>query len=322
MEPAAIEARGLAKVFPNGVVAVNDFDLAVRHGSVYGLIGRNGSGKTTALRLLLGLLRADHGDARVLGWDLWQAPRGVRQQVVYVSQTERLPGAMTLEALGRCLTRVNSRWSGVRARSLAKQWDLPWSRAIYSLSDGEQRRAALLLAFAAGPRVLVLDEPAAGFDPVARRELLEQVLEAATQNDGCTVLLSTHVIGDLERMADHIGIMDHGRLALSSPLEDLLNQIKRVQVIFDGEEAPAQFAVPGALRTCRTGAVCNAIVRWTGHGELEALRGAVNARVQIFPIGLEDIFIELFGKGGHSGEAPHSDQQYHATPHAISQPGG
>lgn len=301
MDEPAIEARGLSKVFPNRVVAVNEFDLAVPRGAVCGLIGRNGSGKTTVLRLLLGLLRPDQGEARVLGWDFWRAPRRVRQQVVYVSQTERLPGAMPLGELDACMARLNPRWDRAQARALTRRWDLPWDRALHSLSDGEQRRAALALAFAARPRALVLDEPAAGFDPVARRELLDQILDAVTQSDGCTVLLSTHVVGDLERMADHIGIMDHGRLALSSRLEDLLNHVKRVQVIFEGEEVPAEFAVPGALRTGRSGAVCNAIVRWSSDGELEALRQTANARVQVFPIGLEEIFLELFGKPAREG---------------------
>jgi ABC-2 type transport system ATP-binding protein len=154
---------------------------------------------------------------------------------------------------------------------------------------------ALLLAFAARPQVLVLDEPAAGFDVVARRELVDQVLDAVSRSNGCTVLLSTHAISDLERMSDYIGIMDQGRLAMSARLEDLLSQIKRVQVIFEGDQAPEQFAIPGAWREHRAGAVCQAIVRWRNAGELEALRASTRARVQVFPIGLEDLFIELFG---------------------------
>jgi acetoin utilization transport system ATP-binding protein len=172
---------------------------------------------------------------------------------------------------------------------------LPLKRPVGSLSNGEQCRAALLLAFAGRPEVLVLDEPAAGFDVVARRELVNQILDAVTWSDGCTVLLSTHVIGDLERIADHIGIIHQGRLALSAQLEDLLNHTKRVQVIFETEELPVQFIIPGALRTRREGVVLNAIVQWTGDSELDALRASTDARVQVFPVGLEEIFMELFG---------------------------
>jgi ABC-2 type transport system ATP-binding protein len=313
MSAVIIEARSLTKIFSDGIVAVKDLDLTVKRGAVYGLIGRNGSGKTTILRLLLGLLQPDRGVARILGEDFWQASHSVRERAAYVSQTQRLPVGMTLEDLCRCQQRFNQRWDQDHARALAKRWGLPWKRLVGGLSNGEQRKTALLLAFAGRPEVLVLDEPAAGFDSVARRDLVDQILEAMTQSNGCTVLLSTHIIGDLERLADHIGIIDRGRMALSARLEDLLNQTKRVQVIFDADEAPAHFAIPGALRTHRTGAVLNALVRWTNDSELDALRASTNVRVQVFPIGLEEIFMELFGNGNSANEEYATFPFLHAT---------
>jgi ABC-type multidrug transport system ATPase subunit len=313
MSAAVIEARGLTKTFSGGIVAVKDLHLAVERGAVYGMIGRNGSGKSTTLRLLLGLLQPDQGSASILGHDFWRAPHSARERAAYVSQSQRLPGGLTLEDLCRCQQRFNRRWDPDHARSLAKRWELPWKRPVGSLSDGEQRKAALLTAFAGRPEVLVLDEPAAGFDPVARRELVDQILEALTQGDGCTVLLSTHLIGDLERMADHIGILDRGRVALSARLEDLLNETRRVQVIFDAEEAPAHFAIPGALRVHRTGAVLNAIVRWTSENELDALRASTGARIQVFPINLEEIFMELFGNRNDADGVQETTPLLHAT---------
>ena len=301
MSAAIIETNGLTKTFRNGVVAVNELDLEVERGAVYGLMGRNGSGKTTTLRLLLGLLQPDRGRARVLGWDFWRAPRSVRTRAAYVSQTQQLPASRSLEELDRCLKRYNEQWDPGHARALANAWDLPWKRPLGCLSSGEQRKAAILLAFAGRPEVLVLDEPAAGFDLVARRELVAQIVDAITQGDGCTVLLSTHLIGDLERVADHIGVIDSGRMAMSERLEDLLNRTKRVQVIFEYEPAPAHFAIPGAVRTWRAGSVVNAIVQWADRGELNALRDSTTARVQVFPMGLEEIFIELFGHDARNG---------------------
>lgn len=313
MSEPVIEARQLTKTFSDAIIAVKDLDLLVKRGAVYGLIGRNGSGKTTALRLLLGLLRADHGTAKILGWDFWQAPRVVRQRVAYVSQTQRLPGGMTLEDLCRCLRQFNQKWDQDHARTLSNLWDLPWRRPVGSLSNGEQCRAALLLAFAGRPEVLVLDEPAAGFDLVARRDLVNQILDAVTQSDGCTVLMSTHIIGDLERIADHIGFVDRGRLVLSTPLEDLLNQTKRVQMIFETETLSTQFAIPGAVRTRREGVVLNAIVHWTNGSELEVLRASTDARIQIFPVSLEDIFMELFGNENPNAAEPASILSLYAT---------
>src|SRR5580765_3653247 len=300
MNAAVIETNGLTKTFRDGAVAVNELDLKVERGAVYGLMGCNGSGKTTTLRLLLGLLQPDRGRARVLGWDFWRAPRSVRTRAAYVSQTQHLPAGRSLEELDRCLRRFNEQWDPSHARALANAWGLPWKRPLGCLSSGEQRKAAMLLAFAGRPEVLVLDEPAAGFDLVARRELVAQIVDAITQGDGCTVLLSTHLIGDLERVADHIGIIDSGRMAISAPLEDLLNRTKRVQVIFQDEDPPVHFAIPGALRTRRAGPVVNAIVQWADRGELNALRDSTSARVQVFPMGLEEIFIELFGHGARN----------------------
>jgi len=300
MNAVVIKTSGLTKTFRDGVVAVNELDLEIERGAVYGLMGRNGSGKTTTLRLLLGLLQPDHGSARVLGWDFWRAPRSVRTRAAYVSQTQQLPAGRTLEELSRCLKRLNEQWDPGFARSLADAWGLPWKRPLGCLSSGEQRKAAILIAFACRPEVLVLDEPAAGFDLVARRELVAQIVEAITRGD-CTVLVSTHLIGDLERVADHIGVIDSGRMAMSERLEDLLSRTKRVQVIFEGEQPPPHFVVPGAVRTRWAGPVANAIVQWTDRGEMNALRDSTNARIQVFPMGLEEIFIELFGHDARNG---------------------
>lgn len=294
-----IEARGLTKTFSAGVVAVTDLDLAIKAGAVYGLIGRNGSGKTTTLRLLLGLLLPDRGTAKVLGCEFWRAPHEARQRVAYVSQTQRLPGGASLEDLSRQLKRFYNRWDRDHARSLAESWGLPWRRPVGGMSSGEQRQAALLLAFASRPELLILDEPAAGFDPLARRALLDQILDTMTRSDGCTILLSTHIIPDLERIADHVGMMDHGRLGLSARLDDLLDCTKRVQVIFEEDECPVNFAVPGALRTMTSGAVVSSIVRWPNGNELDMLRASTGARVQVFPVGLEEIFLALFGDHSH-----------------------
>src|SRR6266540_3935075 len=260
MNEPVIQARDLTKTFRGGIVPVNGLDLEVRRGAVYGLVGRNGAGKTTLLRLALALLTPDRGSVTVLGSDLRYAARSLRSLVAYVSQTQQLQGWMTLEELCRCVGRFYLKWDKAYAQALAANWGLPWKRPVGSLSSGEQRKAAILLAFAGRPEVLVLDEPAAGFDLVARRELVAQIVDAITQGDGCTVLLSTHLVGDLERVADHIGVIDGGRMAVSERLEDLLNRTKRVQVIFEDEQPPAHFAIPGALCTRRAGPVVNAIV--------------------------------------------------------------
>ena len=295
MNDFAIEAADLTKTFPGGVVAVNGLDLAVPRGSVYGLIGRNGAGKTTTLRLLMGLLRPDRGAARVLDRDLWTAPREARARVAYVSQAQQLHAWMTLVELARYVSPFYPRWDDEEAGRLADRFGIPDDYPVGYLSGGEQRKVAILLALATRPDVLLLDEPAAGLDPVARRQLVDELIEAVSRGDGMTVLFSTHILTDLERVAEHVGIMDRGHLVTSSRLEDIRSSTKRVQVIFEGSAAPADFAIPGALRSRAEGPVVTAIVRLADDAQLEPVRRIPGARVNVFPLGLEDIFIELFG---------------------------
>ena len=298
-----IEARNLTKTFRGGVVAVSGLDLRVNAGSVYGLIGRNGAGKTTTLRLLMGLLRPDAGEARVLGADLWTAPREVRQRVGYVSQSQQLPGWMTLDELCRCNTSFYRRWDPDLAHRLTRRWELPHKRPVSQLSGGEQRQAAILLALAARPEVLFLDEPAAGLDPIARRALLSSLVDSLTQETGCTIMFSTHHIGDLERIGDCIGMMDRGRIVRSLRLDDWLQRVKRVQVVFQSDDVPAGFEIPGARQLRCEGPVATAVVEFVNDDQLRSLRAIPGARVNVFPMNLEEIFIEWFERPQTPDEA-------------------
>ena len=291
---AVISARNLSKTFRGGVVAVSGLDLDVPAGSVYGLIGRNGAGKTTTLRLLMGLLRPDSGEARVLGADLWQAPREIRQRVGYVSQSQQLPGWMTLDELCRSNACFYGRWDEALAQRLARRWELSRKRPIAHLSGGEQRQAAILLALAAQPEVLFLDEPAAGLDPIARRALLAGLVDCLTQESGCTIMFSTHHIGDLERIGDRVGMMDRGRIVKSLRLDEWLDRVRRVQVVFNTDTVPHGFSIPAARRIRIEGPVATAVVELANEDQLTPLRSIPGARVNVFPMNLEEIFIEWF----------------------------
>jgi ABC-2 type transport system ATP-binding protein len=155
---------------------------------------------------------------------------------------------------------------------------------------------SVALALAARPEVLLLDEPAAGLDPVARRELIDVLVDILASGEGCTVLFSTHILSDLERIAEQVGIMDRGRIVTAASLDDLQSHTRRVQVIFPGDRAPDGFAVPGALRTTVEGPVVTAVARLDSETQPDAVRAVEGVRVQVFPLGLEDIFIALFGR--------------------------
>lgn len=294
--PTVIETVSLTKSYGRDVVAVSALDLRIEAGSVYGLIGRNGAGKTTTLRLLMGLLRPDSGSARVLGRDFWEAPPEVRQRVSYVSQGHLAPDWMTLDDLDRYGSHFFERWDSGHGRSLARRWDLPWDRPLGKLSGGNQRLAALAMALAARPEVLILDEPAAGLDPIARRALLVCLTEVLADGDGASILLSTHLLSDLERLASHVGIMDRGRLVAEGSVEDWQRTMRRIQVVFEGSAPPAGVAVPGAIRTQVLGPVVTSLARIDDPVQLDGLRQIPGARVFVFPLSLEELFVEFFDR--------------------------
>jgi ABC-2 type transport system ATP-binding protein len=296
MRSSVIEAQDLTKTFGEEVVALSGLDLQVEQGAVYGLIGRNGAGKTTTLRLLMGLLHATQGSARVLGREMRKARTADRARVSYVSQSQQLPSWMTLTELCRCAATFYPNWDHEFARDLARRWHLDGNRPVSRYSGGEQRKAAILLALAPRPEVLLLDEPAAGLDPISRRELIEELIELLSRDNGCTVLFCTHILSDLERIAEWVGILDRGRLLMSGRLDELQNRMQRLQVIFPGEAAPPAWSIPGALSSRASGPVVTAVMERLEFDQIERIRRWPGVRVQVFPMGLEEIFLEVVGR--------------------------
>ena len=201
MQPA-IQARNLTKTFPGGTVAVSGLDLEIQPGTVFGLLGRNGAGKTTAMRLLMGLLRPDQGEALVLGHCLRSASRSVRARVSYLSQSQQLPGWMDFRDLCRYASSFYSHWNAAFAEDLARKWEISLTRPLATLSGGEQRKAALAIALAPEPDVLILDEPAAGLDPLSAQILKEKI--AAEKAAGKLILITSHILSDLEELTTDV----------------------------------------------------------------------------------------------------------------------
>ena len=268
-------------------------NLEIEAGTVYGLMGRNGAGKTTTIRLLMGLLTPDQGETRVLGEDMREANRVLRSKVAYVSQSEQMPAWMTLRDLSRYLSNFYERWNRTFAEDLAIRWGISSLQPMGNLSGGEQRKAAIILALASEPEVLILDEPAAGLDPLSRRELINEVVGVLNRHTSATILFSTHIISDLERVAEWVGILERGRLMLNRPLDDLHSCFRRVQVIFPGEAPPPQFTIHGATNCVVSGPVVTGVTEFFDGEHIEALKRWPGVRVQVFPLSLEEIFIEL-----------------------------
>jgi ABC-2 type transport system ATP-binding protein len=200
--------------------ALAGVSLSLARGAVYGLVGANGAGKTTLIRHLLGLLRAEGGAVRVFGLDPVQDPVTVLSRIGYLSEENDLPGWMRLDELLRYSRAFYPAWDDAYAEELRGTFALDPAAKIRNLSKGEKARAGLLVALAHRPELLILDEPSSGLDPIARRDILGAVIRTIA-HEGRTVLFSSHLLDEVEEVADHVTMIDHGRVVLSGSLDDI-----------------------------------------------------------------------------------------------------
>ena len=200
--------------------ALNSVTLSVPRGSVYGLVGANGAGKTTFIKHILGLLRAERGSVRVFGCDPVADPVGVLSRIGYLSEENDLPGWMTVAELIRYQRAFYREWDDDYAEELRKAFALDSAAKIKTLSKGQKARAGLIIALAHRPELLVLDEPSSGLDPIVRRDILGAVIRTIA-DEGRTVLFSSHLLEEVEQVADHVAMMHRGQIVLSAPLEDI-----------------------------------------------------------------------------------------------------
>ncbi len=229
----AIELVGVTKRFGEQV-AVQDLTLRIPSGCTLGLIGPNGAGKTTTIRMLMGMLPMTVGRARVLGLDPATDPVLLKQRVGYVPEMHFIyRGMRAADVLGFCRSFYPT-WNNPLCVELAGRFEIDLRKKVKHLSKGSLAKLALVLALAHEPEVLILDEPMTGLDPLAREEFLEGVVHGLCDRPR-TVLFSSHMLSDVQRMADTIGIIHQGRLLVSCPTEELLKTTKRVRaVVRDG----------------------------------------------------------------------------------------
>jgi ABC-type multidrug transport system ATPase subunit len=197
--------------------ALASVSLSLPRGAVYGLVGANGAGKTTLIKHILGLLRAESGSVRVFGLDPVADPVGVLSRIGYLSEENDLPGWMRVDELMRYSRAFYPAWDDGYAEELRQRFALDSTAKIKNLSKGQKARAGLLIALAYRPELLVLDEPSSGLDPIVRRDILGAVIRTIA-DEGRTVLFSSHLLDEVEQVADHVTMISHGRIVLSAPL--------------------------------------------------------------------------------------------------------
>ena len=200
--------------------ALSSVTLSLPRGGVYGLVGANGAGKTTLIKHLMGLLKAQQGSVRVLGLDPVADPVRALSRMGYLSEENDLPGWMRVDELIRYTRAFYPAWDDAYAEELRQRFALHPAARIGSLSKGQKARAGLLVALAYRPELLILDEPSSGLDPIVRRDILGAVMRTIA-DEGRTVLFSSHLLDEVEEVADHVTMMSRGRIVLSGPLEEI-----------------------------------------------------------------------------------------------------
>ena len=218
----AIELRGIVKSYGKKPV-LTGLDLSVPKGSVLGLLGTNGAGKTTMIKCALGLVRPQAGEARLLGEPSWTLSAEAKMQIGYVPQVINLYPWMKIRHLLDYTSAFYPNWNHNLSARLTDEWSMPLEDRVATLSVGQLQRLAIMLALSHEPELLILDEPAASLDPLARRQFLQMIIDLAVPEQR-TVLFSTHITSDLEHVADRVAILKSGRIAWQGLLEDLKEQ--------------------------------------------------------------------------------------------------
>lgn len=292
MSDLIIETSQLAKSFA-GRPALSGLDLRVPRGSIYGFLGRNGAGKTTTIKTLMGLLRADRGTTRVFGIPVSDADQAVeiRRRVGFVTEDKELYPYMTVGDIIRFTRPFFPQWRDDLAQRYLTLFELPPSRKIPDLSKGMRSKLMLLLAISRGAELLILDEPTDGLDPAATEDVLREIVHRAA-TDGTTIFFSSHQLHEVEWIADHIGIIDQGRLVVDGCLDDLKLRYQRLQFVLpDSVPVPTRWA-DGAQCVRQEGRMISILASHNVEAIIDQARSLPGAEVERHPVTLKEIFLE------------------------------
>ena len=282
----AFELRGVTKRYR--YFALEPLDLRLEPGQVLGLVGPNGAGKSTTIRLLMGLVAADAGEIELLGHPIPGEAEGAKRDVGFVSEEMRLFGAATLGWHMEFVRALYPGWDESYARTLLDRFGLHREQRLRTLSRGEQMKALTLLALARRPKLLVLDEPTTGLDPVARHELLAE-LAAVLRDDDRSILFSSHSTLDVEQISDQIAFLDRGQLVAAADKESYLERWRRLTIELPrAAELPP---LPGLVELSRSGQIATLTTDSWG-AELESVCESAGARLlETRRLSLEEIFV-------------------------------
>jgi len=291
-----LELRDVHRAYRRGRDVLKAVDLTVDQGEVIGLLGQNGAGKTTLLRIAMGMLEPQRGQVRVFDKDPRREPVAVKRQVGYVSEDQILPGFLRVREVVDLHRRLFPGWDEDLAAALASRFRMDGAARIKDLSKGEARQVALLCAVAHRPPLLLLDEPAGGLDPAARREFLETAIELLGES-GSTILFSSHHMTDVERMASRLVMLHDGVKWIDSALDDVREGYCLALIPREAGVAAADLLrLPACLSARERDDAVRAVFELAPEPCQRTLAEALGVdRARCVPLALEEMFIELVG---------------------------
>jgi ABC-2 type transport system ATP-binding protein len=301
---SVVEVDGLSYAYGSHV-ALRDLGLSVPEGALYALLGPNGSGKTTLLQILMGLRRPQRGRVSVFGVDSTLLTVADRAEIGYIAEGQALPGWMRLDELEAYLAPLYPSWDRALANHLRDRFELDPTRPIKSFSRGQHMKAALLCALAPRPKLLLMDEPFTGMDALVKDELVRGLLESAG-GEGCTVLLCSHDIGELELLADWVGFLANGRMSMSQSMDALRERFKHVEVVTDGVDRLDRADAAGWLSLERSGNRLTFVTSSATNGFEAHLRSHFSsaAHLEVRTATLREVFVAL---AKHTSTYRHSE---------------
>jgi ABC-2 type transport system ATP-binding protein len=290
MNDAVLWADRLRKDFGSKEV-LRGVDLAIEPGTVLGLLGANGSGKTTLIKCALGLLRPTAGAVTVLGEDSWNLSAAAKNRLGYVPQEVTSYPWMRVRQVIAYTAAFYEQWNQAFVSTLCERWHVPLEDRVGALSTGQLQTVGILLALGHQPEFLVLDEPVASLDPSARRQFLRTLMELL-QDHKQSILFSTHITSDVERVAQRVAILGDGKIRFHGELDDLKDRVKRLRITAR-HDLPASFAVPGSLRCEVAGSHATVSVADFDDRLVAEMRKTWDADVAVNDLNLEEIFVEM-----------------------------
>jgi ABC-2 type transport system ATP-binding protein len=286
MNGSAVSLAGVGKDYKH--FTLDDVSLELPQGSIMGFIGANGAGKSTTIRILMGLIHQDRGTVRVLDNEMPAGQVAAKREIGYVSDDMRLYPTATIAWHMSFIASIFPSWDASYAAELVKRFDLTPDQRIKGLSHGQRVKAALLLVLARRPRLLVLDEPTTGLDPIARQEVLGALIEVLA-DERRTVLFSSQNTMDVEQISDRITFIDRGRIVASDDKENYLDRWRRVR--FEIPEGASVTAIPGMLDLRGSGRINVATVPDFNDATLPLLQATGASITAVEPMSLEEIFL-------------------------------